>query len=184
MDREGSNRIGSYLRQVDKLSLARFGLSFTAMQADVEDAAGIQVAREMRSGMAPDSFVDLLFRTFPFRSPGSGGEAVATANLGMLALATFARSADGWGVGPDGGAYRQDAGGVDRISYGTDRTGTAVGFACARAEGATLGHGPDGKLVPPAADAFVPVAGALDIGDAVDLYERTLAAAHGGPSPR
>lgn len=178
MDRGTDNRVRSYLRQVDALMESRVGVSFTGnagIQVDVAEAGGIELASEMRGGLSPDGFVGLVCRTFPLRPvEGNEASAVAIANRGTMALAVFARHTDDWGLGADGSAYREHDEGIERISFGKDHSGTKHGFVVSFAEGAALAHSEDGRPVAPEGAEFVPVAGALDIGDAVAKFEQVM----------
>ncbi len=69
------------------------------------------------------------------------------------------------------------------MSYGLDRTGRNHGFVVSLAEDAALAYGEDGRPGAPEGAEFVPVAGALDIGDAVERFENAMEARrHAAPS--
>lgn len=176
MSRNADSKIQSYLRQVDAALVEATGVTFTAIQGDVEDAKGIRMVSEMNGGVSPQGFVDLLRRSFPLKSASDFPTTAdaATFNVGAMALATFTNENRDWVQAPDGYAYRDSDGGVSRLAYTFDRSGKATGFAACHADGGVLDFDDAGQPVPPEASAFRPVAGASDIGDAVANLDQAL----------
>ena len=184
MHRNADSRIQSYLRQVDKLVASQVGVSFTDIQGDVEEAAGINVASRMNGGMSPEGFARLVLDAFPLQPVTAFADvgAAKETNVGVMALASFVRENPDWVQGADGAAYRDSDGGVSRLAPGRNSSGEIQGFVASHADGAELVL--DERLRPvPDGVEFKPLAGGREIDDAVERLNAALEEVYSaGPS--
>lgn len=176
--RQAESREHSYRRQVDRILVTEYGVSFADVDADISGAAGPNVDESFRAGRSPSEFVESVKAIFPIRPVSSFADAAEAGrvNRGTFALALFSKENGEWTQGSDGAVYRMEDGGVSRLGVSLDRTGTKWGFQASFSESASFD---DGR--PPVGSRYEPLAGDLDIGDAVAALDRHLSAGPAAP---
>lgn len=176
--RQGIERTASYFRQVDEAFRRDHGIAYSFLQGDLERSATAPRLNEaMSRRMSPDQFVGEVGERFGLKKVNHA-DAIPH-NRRVAALVEFAAENPAWSVGKDGAIYREAEAGIERLAPGRNVGGTKFGFAASLAQDGFL-DARDGQVVDVGGE-FEPVAGALDIGDAVERLEATYEAGYGGP---
>ncbi len=174
--RQGIEGTASYFRQVDRASLREFGIAYSFVQGDLERSATAPRLNEaMARRLSPDQFVGEVVERFGLKKVDNA-DAIPH-NRRVAALVEYAAENPGWAVGNDGAIYREADAGIERLAPGRNAAGTRFGFAASVAQDGFMDVR-DGRVVDVGGE-FEPVAGALDIGDAVSRLEATYEAGYG-----
>jgi hypothetical protein len=170
MRQTAQDRADAYVRQVDQVFLARMGVAYSFLRGDLEsNDVGPRLEDAVHHDLPPAEFAARVRNQFGLREVGA--DDIIPINRRIAVLAAFAAENPEWVVGRSGSVYRDGPNGVERLSPSRDIKGTSFGFSAAVSSRAILEERDGEAFVD--GNGFIPVAGGMDVGSAVEELEKT-----------